>query len=170
MLTFSKKNESINAMFIDAGMCNCPMARLFLHIHAYDAAGKLITQNNKDYKMTTVKPAKGDVMLDILMCDDSATIRFYVGGYHGLDDMHSLEIIQLGTKEKMTIVFPSSLSGGKDKFYRNLFVGKLSFQKGNYIIKLPASDSAWDNLHELHFCPDYGGVDSYWDISGLQVK
>jgi len=136
-----------------------------------DAAGKLITANDENYKMTTVRPAKeNDIMLDILMCGDSTTTRFYVGGYHGLDDTHSLEIIQLSTNEKMTINFPSALSGGKDKFYRNLFVGKLSFRQGTYTIKLPASDEAWDNVHELHFCPDYGGVDSYWDISGLQVK
>jgi hypothetical protein len=118
--------------------------------------------------MTTIKPAKGDIMLSVLMCGDSTALRFYVGGYHGLDDTHTLEITRLSSKEKMVIEFPSSLSGGENKYYRNLFAGKLSFKKGTYQIKLPASDSAWDNLKELHFCPDYGGVDSYWDISSLQ--
>ena len=136
-----------------------------------DAAGKVITKNDKDYDMTPVKPPKGsDIMLDILMCGDSTTTRFYVGGYHGLSDTHALEIIQLSTKQKMTIEFPSALSGGTDKYYRNLFAGKLSFQNGTYRVKLPTSDSAWDNLRELHFCPDYGGMDSYWDISALQAQ
>jgi len=136
-----------------------------------DAAGKLITVKNKEYKMTIVKPTKGgDVMLDILMCGDSTTLRFYTGGYHGLDDTHKMEIIKLSSKEKMIIEFPSSLSGGKEKYYRNLFAGKLIFKKGTYQIKLPASDSAWDSLPQEHFCPDYGGNDSYWDVSDLQKQ
>ena len=61
-----------------------------------DATGKLITVKDKAYKMTIVKPAKGgDVMLDIGMCGDSTTLRFYAGGYHGLDDTHKMEIIKL---------------------------------------------------------------------------
>jgi hypothetical protein len=68
----------------------------------------------------------------------------------------------------MMIEFPSSLSGGENKFYRNLFAGDLKFKTGSYQIKLPATDSAWNNLHEKHFCPDYGGDNSYWDISMLQ--
>jgi hypothetical protein len=137
-----------------------------------DAAGKPVTASDQGYQMKPVKPtAKGsDVMLSILMCNDSTTIRFYVGGYHGLGDMHKLEITHLDTKEKMVLEFPSSFSGGKDKYYRNLFAGSLVFKKGSYLIRLPASDSAWDNLHELHFCPDYGGADSYWDISKLQKR
>jgi len=135
-----------------------------------DGADKLITLENKDYKITIVKPAMGDVMLDILMCGDSTTLRFYAGGYHGLSDTHKLEIIKLSSKEKMIIEFPSSLSGGKEQYYRNLFAGKLHFKKGIYQIKLPASGSAWDNLQEKHFCPDYGGNDSYWDVSDLQKQ
>jgi hypothetical protein len=135
-----------------------------------DDAGKVITKNDKPYRLIPVKPAAGDIMLDVLTCDDSTTTRFYVGGYHGLSDTHWLEIIRASTKEKMTIEFPSALSGGTDKYYRNLFVGKLIFRPGSYRVKLPASDSAWDNLHEIHFCPDYGGVDSYWDVSELQAR
>ena len=136
-----------------------------------DAAGKPVTASDHGYEMKPVRPSKGgDVMLNVLMCSDSTTIRFYVGGYHGLGDMHKLEITHPGTKEKMVIEFPSSFSGGKDKYYRNLFAGNIVFKKGSYSVRLPASDSAWDNLHELHFCPDYGGVDSYWDISKLQTK
>ena len=135
-----------------------------------DDAGKLITKNDKQYQIRPVKPASSDIMLDVLMCDDSTTTRFYVGGYHGLSDTHGLEIIRLSTKAKMTIEFPSALSGGTDKYYRDLFVGKLTFRPGSYRVRLPASDSAWDNLHEIHFCPDYGGMDSYWDISELQAR
>lgn len=133
-----------------------------------DASGKLITTSNKDYTFKAIKPAKGDIMLDVLMCSDSVTIRFYVGGNHGLYDAHSLEITNVPGKTKMTIEFPPSISGGTEKYFRNLFTGNLNFKKGDYQIKLPASDSAWDNLKEKHFCPDYGGDDSYWDISALQ--
>ena|GEM_PF-5604755 len=63
-----------------------------------------------------------------------------------------------------------SLSGGKEKFYRNLYAGNLVFRKGFYRIKLPDSDVGWDNLQEKHFCPDHGGVDTYYDISNLQKK
>ena len=133
-------------------------------------AGETITLNNKNYIFSTVKPAKGDIMLNTLMCDDSTTIRFYVGGYHGLNDMHELDIINTSTKEKMIIKFPSSLSGGEEKYYRNLFAGNLHFKKGTFQIKLPATDAAWDNLKEKHFCPDYGGNDSYRDISFLQQQ
>ena len=171
MLIFSKKMKAILLFLL---LPVCAAAQWPGYFYAFtltDATGKVITKNDKNYKMTPVKPSKGsDIMLDVLMCDDSTTVRFYVGGYHGLSDTHALEIVQLGTQVKMTIEFPSSLSGGKDKFYRNLFIGRLSFLKGTYKIKLPMSDSGWDNLQEIHFCPDYGGVDSYWDISGLQVK
>ena len=133
-----------------------------------DEAGKTITLNNTKYTFTAIRPAKTEVMLRTLMCDDSSTIRLYVGGYHGLDDVHELDIMNTSTREKMVIKFPSSMSGGNEKYYRNLFAGSLHFKKGSYQIKLPATDSAWNNLKEKHFCPDYGGDDSYWDISYLQ--
>ena len=134
-----------------------------------DDAGSLITKNAGNYAFAPVKP-KTDVVLSTSMCDDSTTLRFYVGGYHGLDETHAVEITQRNTGNKMTIEFPSSLSGGKEKFYRNLFARKLVFRKGTYVIRVPASGSEWDNLRETHFCPDYGGVDSYWDISALQKR
>ena len=135
-----------------------------------DNTGNLITTNNHNYKMTIISPNKTGVILNLLMCGDSATIRFYAGGNHGLEGTHSLQIQNINTKERMIIQFPSSLSGGKDKYYRNLFAGNLNFKKGAYEIKLPATGSAWDNLEEKHFCPDYGGNDSYWDISYLQQQ
>jgi hypothetical protein len=133
-------------------------------------AGETITLSNKNYIFSTVKPAKGDIMLNTLMCDDSTTIRFYVGGYHGLDDVHELDVVNTSTKEKMIIKFPSSMSGGENKFYRNLFAGNIHFKKETYQIKLPSTDTAWNNLKEKHFCADYGGNDSYWDISYLQQQ
>ena len=133
-----------------------------------DSTGKLITAGNKDYTFKIIKPAGEGLILDVLMCSDSSTIRFYAGGNHGLYDAHKLEIIKVSDNTKMTIEFPPSISGGKDKYFRNLFIGNLNFKAGDYQIKLPASDAAWDDLKEKHFCPDYGGVDSYWDISNLQ--
>lgn len=53
-----------------------------------DEAGKIITLNNTKYTFTAIRPAKTEVMLKTLMCDDSSTIRLYVGGYHGLDNVH----------------------------------------------------------------------------------
>lgn len=132
-----------------------------------DKAGKTITLNNTGYTFSIIKP-KTDIMLKTLMCDDSTTIRFYVGGYHGLDEVHELSIINTSTKEKMIIKFPSSMSGGEEKYYRNLFAGNLHFKKGTYQIRLPVTDSAWNNLKEKHFCADYGGNDTYSDISFLQ--
>ena len=133
-----------------------------------DNNGKLITLANTGYQFTPLKPEKGSLILNVLMCDDSTTIRFYAGGNNGLYDAHKLEITSTSAKEKMVIEFPPSISGGKEKYFRNLFVGNLQFKKGFYQIKLPAADSEWDNLKEKHFCPDYGGNDSYWDISYLQ--
>src|SRR5690242_12946566 len=133
-----------------------------------DNAGQTITLKNKNYTFTAIRPAKTEAMLRTLMCDDSTTIRFYVGGYHGLNDVHELDIMNTSTKEKMIIQFPSSMSGGENKFYRNLFAGNLHFKKGTYQIKLPQTDSAWNNLQEKHFCADYGGNDTYSDISLLQ--
>lgn len=132
-----------------------------------DEAGKTITLNNSDYSFSIIKP-KTDIMLKTMMCDDSTTIRLYVGGYHGLDETHELAITNTSTKEKMILKFPSSMSGGKENYYRNLFAGNLRFKKGNYQIKLPQTDSAWNNLKEKHFCADYGGNDTYSDISLLQ--
>src|SRR5258705_10838564 len=104
MLIFSEKN--MKALLLCLLMPLCATAQWPGYFYAFtltDAAGKLITQNDKEYKMTTVKPPKGDIMLSVIMCGDSTTIRFYVGGYHGLDDKHKLEIVKLSTKEKMII-------------------------------------------------------------------
>jgi hypothetical protein len=133
-----------------------------------DDAGKTITLKNNDYKFTAIRPVKTEAILRTLMCDDSTTIRLYVGGYRGLDDAHELDIMNISTKEKMVIQFPSSMSGGNEKFYRNLFAGNFHFKKGTYQIKLPQTDSAWNNLKEKHFCADFGDNDTYSDISFLQ--
>lgn len=135
-----------------------------------DESGNLINLKNNNYTFTILKPAKNDMILEMLMCSDSETLRFYAGGNHGLGDLHQLEVLNKNSKEKMTIVFPSSFSGGENKFYRNLFAGAIKFKKGIYKIQLPVTDSAWNNLTEKHFCPDYGGNDSYWDIGSFQKQ
>jgi hypothetical protein len=136
-----------------------------------DSAGKLISTKSIDYKITPLKPAEGRVLLQIDMCTDNKTLRFYEG-YKDFDTIQQLQIVKLNSKssEIMIIEFPPSLSRGKEKFYRNLYAGNLVFRKGIYRIKLPDSDVGWDNLQEKHFCPDYGGVDTYYDISSLQKK
>ncbi len=136
-----------------------------------DSSGKLITVNNKNYTFTPARPANSKILLNVLMCGDSITIRFYEG-YKDFDRVQQLEIVRANhsSKEAMVIEFPPSLSGGKEKFYRNLFAGNLIFQKGIYKIKIPKTDSGWDDLQEKHFCPDYGGVDIYYDISAFQKQ
>ena len=132
-----------------------------------DKAGKLITVHNSNYKIKIINP-ETYMVINVSLCNDSTTLRFYAGGNHGLENTHLLQIQNVITNEIMVIKFPSSLSGGNDKYYRNLFAGDLNFKKEIYQIKLPSTDSAWNNLKEKHFCPDYGGNDSYWDISFLQ--
>lgn len=124
-----------------------------------DNAGKIITLHNSDYEMKVVKP-ETYMVVNVLLCSDSTILRFYAGGNNGLSNPHTLQIQNINTKEKMVIKFPSSLSGGEDKYYRNLFAGNLKFKKRTYQIKLPVTDSAWDNLKEKHFCPDYGAFAS----------
>ncbi len=41
-----------------------------------DSAGKLISNNSIDYKITPLKPAESRVLLQIDMCTDNKTLRF----------------------------------------------------------------------------------------------
>ena len=83
--------------------CNGPV--IFIRSHLPDDAGQIITLNNKNYTFTAIRPAKTEAMLRTLMCDDSTTLRLYAGGYHGLDDVHELDIMNTSTKEKMVFNF-----------------------------------------------------------------
>jgi hypothetical protein len=134
-----------------------------------DSDGKVIDSSNKNYQMETIKGVESDdLLLSIKMCDDNSAWRFYEGGYHGLDKTHMLKITNSGTGEVMTIKFPPSMSGGKEKYYRDLYAGKIKFKKGTYKIKLPESDDEWDDLKEIKICPLSYMTNHYYDISGFQ--
>jgi hypothetical protein len=134
-----------------------------------DKSGKSVDSNNTGYKMETVKADKSsDIMLSIKICEDNKTWRFYEGGYHDLDKTHKLKITELSTDDEMTIEFPSSLSGGKEKYYRNLYAGEIKFKKGKYKVRLPSTDNEWDNLAEKNVCPLSYMTTTYYDISGFQ--
>jgi hypothetical protein len=73
--------------------------------------------------------------------------------------------------ETMTIEFPATLSGGKDKHYLNLYAGTIVFKAGNYKIKLPEADGDWDKLKEMKLCPDEINSNyKFYDISGFQTQ
>lgn len=137
-----------------------------------DKNGSYIDSSSKGYEMKTVKANENaDLMLSIQICDDNQTWRFYVGGY-GYADMektHMLKITNLDNNQTMTIEFPSPKSGGKEKYYRNLYAGEIKFQKGTYTIKLPESDNEWDGLKEKKICPlSWMPNLTYDDISHFQ--
>ena len=135
-----------------------------------DADGKMITLKDSDYKMKVLIPLNSKVLLAIDACRDDTTMLHFYKGYTNLDRIHQLQITKMNShpKERMIIKFPSSLSTSKEPFYHNLYAGNLIFGKGVYIIKLPSTSKGWDELTIKHLCPDYGGVDKYYDISSLQ--
>ncbi|MGH2575543.1 MAG: hypothetical protein ACRDFC_07580, partial [Ignavibacteria bacterium] len=109
-----------------------------------DNNGKFIDTSNENYRITTVMPdTSEDVILGIRICEDNKTWRFYVGGYYkDLGKTRKLKIEKLndpGEVDIMIIEFPSTLSGGKEKYYRNLYAGEIKYIKGTYRIKLPKS-------------------------------
>ena len=133
-----------------------------------DGSGTAIDSASKNYEMTAIKTNdKTDIMLSIKTCSDHVTWKFYEGGYD-IGDVEKLKITKLDNNETMTIVFPSSLSGGKEKYYRNLYAGVIIFKKGTYEIKLPKSDNEWDGLKEKDICPLSYMTTTYYDISGFQ--
>jgi len=135
-----------------------------------DAKGKIITLNVKDYEMKTVRPANSRVLLQIDMCRDDPAILHFYEGYKDFDTIQQLQITKLNSKPKemMVIEFPPTLSIGQEPFYHNLYVGDLIFRKGVYKVKLPSTAKEWDGLSIKHLCPDYGGVDTFYDVSSLQ--
>ena len=140
-----------------------------------DSGGNKIDSASANYKMTTVpcNDCGDNIVMGISICGDNKTWRYYAGGYYQyLDNTNMLKIEKIvnGTAaETMIIEFPATLSGGKDKYYRNLYIGELKFKKGTYKIKLPETNNAWDGLKEIKLCPD--GVNenySFFDISKFQ--
>lgn len=136
-----------------------------------DSEGNAIDSSNKEYKMTPVKSSEtSGVLLSVKICDDNRTRRYYEGAVD-LDKTNKLKIEKMKdglAVETMVIEFPSSLSGGKDKFYRDLFAGELKFQEGTYTVKLPETDKQWDALKEIKLCPLSYMDFSLYDISKFQ--
>jgi len=87
-----------------------------------------------------------------------------------MDLTHKLRIEKIveGVGDVMSIEFPSSLSGGKEKYYRNLYAGKIKFRKGLLRIRLPESDDEWDELKEFNLCPDPYNTNRFYDIRKFQ--
>ncbi len=137
-----------------------------------DAEGNIIDSASNNYKMIAI--SNNGVEINIKSCADKITWRFYEGGNHYMGSTQKLIIEKLlngKTSEVMTIVFPPSISGGKEKYYRNLFVGNLKFKSGTYKIRLPATDKQWDEIKEIKVCEDGHDYDSnFFDISEYQNK
>jgi len=143
------------------------------HYYAFilkDQNGNLVDSSDHKYSMKTESyHDSSEVMLSIDMCENNKTWKFYIG-YKDLDLPHKLRIEKTidGVQEVMSIEFPSTLSGGKEKYYRNLYAGKIKFQKGLFRIRLPETDDEWDELKELKLCPDQYNNYTFYDISKFQ--
>ncbi len=140
-----------------------------------DSDGNKLDSSTSNYKMTTVPCSDcGDnIVMGIRICGDNKTWRYYAGGYYQYlvkTNMLKIEKVSGGkVTETMTIEFPATLSGGKEKFYRNLYIGELKFKKGTHKVKLPETDNQWDNLKEIKLCPEGVNEDySFYDISKFQ--
>jgi hypothetical protein len=150
----------------------CQWPGYFYAFELKDSKGNIIDTNNTEYKMTSVSCCEG-IITGIKMCEGNKTWHFYAGGNVNLDKTNTLKIERMenGTAaETMTIEFPSTLSGGKEKFYRDLYVGGISFKKGTFKVRLPKTDDDWDNLPELRekICRLSYAVSVYYDISTFQ--
>ena len=137
-----------------------------------DSDGNIIDSNNTNYKMTTL-PCCTAIVMSINICEGNKTWHFYAGGNANLDKTNSLKIEKMENGipvETMTIDFPATLSGGKEKFYRDLYAGEIKFKKGKRKIKLPKTDDEWDSLKELKekICRLSYAVSLYYDISEFQ--
>ena len=140
-----------------------------------DADGKTIDTTTKNYTGETIvcDGCGENIVLGIRICEDNKTWRFYAGGnYTHLDRSNFLRIDKMvngEVSETMTIEFPATLSGGKEKYYRNLYAGVITFKKGKHKIKLPKTDNGWDNLKKIKLCPDSINSNySFYDISNFQ--
>lgn len=139
-----------------------------------DSKENIIDSNNTNYKMTTVPCSEcTGLVLGINMCEGNQIWHYYAGGNRDLDKTNSLKIEKFENgivTETMTIVFPPTLSGGKEKSYRDLYIGALVFKNGKYKVKLPKTDDEWDNLPEMKekICKLSYAVSLYYDISAFQ--
>jgi hypothetical protein len=137
-----------------------------------DPDGNIIDSNNTNYKMTAL-PCCNEIVTGISICEGNKTWHFYAGGNANLDKTNSLKIERMengSPVETMIIDFPATLSGGKEKYYRDLYAGEIKFKKGKRKVKLPKTDDDWDNLKELRekICRLSYAISVYYDISEFQ--
>jgi len=140
-----------------------------------DAEGKSIDTTRREYTGEAIicSGCEENIVVGIRICADNRTWRFYAGGnYSHLKNSNFLRIDRMvdgKVNETMTIEFPATLSGGQNKFYRNLYAGIITFKEGNHKINLPETDNDWDNLKEINLCPDkINNNYSFFDISIFQ--
>lgn len=142
----------------------------FYAFHLEDSSGHVIDARNHAYKMSAIQ-SDSFIVVGIEHCKDSTLWRFSEGGNHYMGTTQKLKIEKIVKEEMsevMIIEFPPSLSGGKDKYYRDLYAGTLKFRKGTYKITLPQTDGQWDRLKELKLCPNDYSNNSFFDISEYQ--
>ncbi len=169
-----KNKILISALFLIT-LSACAFAQWPGYFYAFelkDSDGKIIDTSNTKYKMTPVSCCTA-IITGIKMCEGNKTWHFYAGGNSDLDKTNSLKIERLengAAVETMIIDFPPTLSGGKEKFYRDLYTGEIKFKNGKYKIKLPETDDQWDGLPELKekICRLSYAVSLYYDISKFQ--
>ena len=133
-----------------------------------DTNGNIIDSSDHSYLM---EPKAGSdsfkVLLNIEMCEDIKTWKYYEG-YKDFDKVNYLKINKAGDTEAMIIEFPPSLSAGKDRYYRNLFLGIIKFKRGVYKVRLPQTDDEWDSLKQIKLCSDPYNENRFFDISDFQ--
>ena len=159
-------------LFILTGVTFAQWPGYFYAFELKDPDGNIIDSSNTHYKMTPVSCCTA-IITGIKICEGNKIWHFYAGGNSDLDKSNSLKIEMLdnGTVvETMTIEFPPTLSGGKEKFYRDLYTGEIKFKNGKYKIKLPQTDSDWDSSPEMKekICRLSYASSLYYDISAFQ--
>lgn len=168
------KNKIVLAIFL--GIFSMPAVfsqwpGYFYAFELKDKEGNIIDTNSTDFKMTPIS-ATENLITGISICEGNKMWHFYAGGNLDLDKTNTLKIEKIKnaeTTETMIIEFPASLSGGKEKFYRDLYIGTITFKKGTYKVKLPETGNQWDNLKEKKgVCPLDYAISTYYDISNFQ--
>ena len=136
-----------------------------------DEAGNIVGPDSTKYKMVPVDDSVTDVVLGIKICTGDSIWRFYEGGNHYMGSTQKLKIIKYEAEKAtgtMVIEFPPSISGGKERYYRNLYTGSLRYKNGTVKIKLPRTGAQWDKLEEHKLCEDGINFTGYFDISKFQ--
>lgn len=131
--------------------------------------GKYVDTSNKSY-VFTLDYSKNSGPTSIGICEDNKTWDLYKGDVN-MSQTSLLIVKRLSGGEvidSMIIKFPPTLSGGKDKFYRDLHVGTIKYKKGTRKIRLPRSDKDWDELKTVKLCPYPNNEVELFDISEFQ--